>query len=1434
MFRNRTGRGWVVIAVIACAGCGKNEQPPPTKQAARPVASERADAPPVVSTGSPPPASTAPATARAPVGVSAPARVDRAQAALEKALAEVPNEDAQAVPAEITADIERLVAEAEVRPLSVGSSTETSVQFRSREIQWHWDLSAENYRRLGPTNPEWDGDAIQFIRSVIAARLAGVPMTDGDLAAEAGATGPSFAVFEPLNEVGRHELRRSSRQRLDGGYANELMRAGDELMRRGCGNPLVLHCWAHLLSCAGSHPARERLAATANRALSGYEELNYSPWLVLDLLLLSAEESSASPDQRRVLIQRAIGQITRGLSAPPADNHERRFLYRLLDRQIGRLNGKDLGQTMRAFLEHLGTVRDADPWLATMLSATAHWVIASELRGTGPRQRVKSELLTACDGHRRFARALLAQAWKQAPENPEAAYRLIDVTRVIGGVAGETPRFWFDRAVSAQLDCPEAYEAFRNVLSATGGNEDRIDTEDDVSALVTFARECLATGRFDTSAPMEFQATMEPIAAQSKTYDVCLNRPGVVDDYRRLIAGYRSAAGDPHLAERADLWLASIEWLTKNRAAAIAAVPALPANADLELCELMGVAHREFRAAVSARGRPAAPFSEGAGTSLAVQLADEGRTLLSGGTDGVLRYWNVADGREVLEQKVHDGVISYIAVSPDGMRYATSCMDGHVGLGTLRDHSMPKLVSHGALARVVAFSPNSTLLAVGGVGPPGEGDVSLWDVVTNRQVARIADAPVSVRDLAFSPDGSCLAIGSAGGELMLWDLAERRKIWRGIAFELRLASIAFSPSGRRLALSGQDRIEMFPNGPGSPWTKPFDRIRVLDTTTRTVVHTLDGHRAEIDALAFLNEDRLLSGSADRTLRCWDMASGREVSRLLGARREINSFSLAPDHTWLVASDQWGMISRWDVPDENRRFAVDTSLADFKFGAVTDMFTTADRSAVAALDWEFGPLIWHAATGFRKGVVLPERDPFRRTEQAALSPDGTTLAVAVRSYRTHEQRGMEWLGSVIDPCGEVRFWDVASGNLRSSLAVVDSPVHSLAYLNDGRTLLTGMAHGRVVFWDLTRGQPYPGPALVVDKVTPSQRKMNVRGEMEEDRPEITALGCTSKGDRFAAGDTTGMIEFWALSPRRGGENAEPASRGVLRRLGGEITRLRFSNSGERLLASVDTTTKGRYTLLIDCGKLTVDSTIPGRHLAVSRDGRTIAVACLKEIQWIDFDTGKVLQSVPIPPQILPTAGAFSVTGESLLTAEWIDQQVDLWNFSTGLRVSEDDKTLSAALLDGAGAGPPRSEKTVAWPAESPAPIYLFHDADQLESRYAAQMMLYWGATVRIEVPNATETVTSAQHMRMGPFLLRGVTFAEARAGDPTGDMIFARLAIVAHLLTDIDFHGRDVSDASVPLLMQMQALKTLNVRQTRLTIPGVDQIQIALPHCEIER
>ncbi|MFF7051235.1 hypothetical protein ACFY94_23075 [Streptomyces griseorubiginosus] len=76
----------------------------------------------------------------------------------------------------------------------------------------------------------------------------------------------------------------------------------------------------------------------------------------------------------------------------------------------------------------------------------------------------------------------------------------------------------------------------------------------------------------------------------------------------------------------------------------------------------------------------------------------------------------------------------------------------------------------------LAFSPDGTYLAVG----DGSGRVELWDGRLHRRLGVLADPETTtyqyVSALAFAPDGRTLAVAGDEGTLQLWDVASRRRI----------------------------------------------------------------------------------------------------------------------------------------------------------------------------------------------------------------------------------------------------------------------------------------------------------------------------------------------------------------------------------------------------------------------------------------------------------------------------------------------------------------------------------------------------------------------------------------------------------------------------------------------------------------------------------
>jgi WD40 repeat protein len=104
--------------------------------------------------------------------------------------------------------------------------------------------------------------------------------------------------------------------------------------------------------------------------------------------------------------------------------------------------------------------------------------------------------------------------------------------------------------------------------------------------------------------------------------------------------------------------------------------------------------------------------------------------------------------------------------------------------------------------------------------------------------------------------------------------------------------VAFSPDGRLLASGSADNT-----------------IKLWDVATGSEVRTLTGHTDDVNSVAFSPDGRLLASGPwdktgwDKTIKLWDVATGSEVRTLTGHTRQCLVRGVqprrAPPGIWLL-------------------------------------------------------------------------------------------------------------------------------------------------------------------------------------------------------------------------------------------------------------------------------------------------------------------------------------------------------------------------------------------------------------------------------------------------------------------------------------------------------------------------------------------------------
>ncbi|MEH2214844.1 WD40 repeat domain-containing protein, partial [Nostoc sp.] len=194
------------------------------------------------------------------------------------------------------------------------------------------------------------------------------------------------------------------------------------------------------------------------------------------------------------------------------------------------------------------------------------------------------------------------------------------------------------------------------------------------------------------------------------------------------------------------------------------------------------------------------------------------------------------------------------------------------------------------------------------------------------------------------------------------------------------------------------------------------------------VNTLEGHSSWVNSVGFSPDGKTLaSGSLDKTIKLWDVSTGKAIKTLTGHSSPVYSVGFSPDGKTLASGSLDNTIKLWDVSTGKAiKTLTGHSSPVFSVGFSPDGKTLASGSDDNTIK------LWDVSTG--KAIKTLTGHSIR-VYSVGFSPDGKTLAS----------------GSADNT---IKLWDVSTGKAIKTLTGHSSTVNSVGFSPDGKTLASG--------------------------------------------------------------------------------------------------------------------------------------------------------------------------------------------------------------------------------------------------------------------------------------------------------------------------------------------------------------------------------------------
>ena len=519
----------------------------------------------------------------------------------------------------------------------------------------------------------------------------------------------------------------------------------------------------------------------------------------------------------------------------------------------------------------------------------------------------------------------------------------------------------------------------------------------------------------------------------------------------------------------------------------------------------------------------------------------------------------------------------------------------------------------------------------------------------------------SVLAIAVDPSGRYIVSAGKDRSLKLWDAESSELLTaKPQAHESAIYDVAISPDGKSLASASNDatiRIWEISEVDGKVQLSEKPRYTLQEHTGS--VHAVDFHPS--------NSQRLVSAGADRTVRLWNVDTGKQTVPPISAHySSVRDVAFSPDGNVIVSGSGDKMVRVWDANTGVQKQLLQMAHKDEVFSVAFD--STGDRIVSSSSDRSIR--IWDAKTGKLVGnESLRGHDG--TVHSAIFSTDDKTV-ISTGSDRT------------------IRFWDVGTVTHISTIPEAhSSTIRDLALSGDGKQLMSSSSDAAVKVWDVANDRPLGQPRISPHRkdilsiaVSPDGQHVASSGEdrklslwnantqaliwekADAHLAPIQSVDFSPTGSIFVSASNDGTLKFWETktknflwetSPKQDERSVTYEIYSAAFRSDGAVV-VSGDRGGKIHLWDVNTQKQTVEWLAHNKRILAVDISADGRYIASASGDDTVAI-------W-EADTRKIKHRFRHDQDVWTTA--FSPDRRHLASGS-ADRTVRLWSLETGKEV-----------------------------------------------------------------------------------------------------------------------------------------------------------------------